>query len=277
MPERSAATVVRSWRQPASCSPRSASAPSRTPSKVISSRVQPFMVGRRSTRMPGSVMSTRNMLRPSRTGPSARVRAVVMHQSALCAPVTSTFRPESTKPLTVGNRRGRLRAEVAARVLLGVRDAHLDLAPLDERHEARSLRVARERAERVARERDRGVDERSVERGHQEVEAAARRPAASRCSGSRAHPRRGAARARTARRGRSGRRDRPRSRSRAISRSRNARTSDANVSFSPPNRKSTAVPSTRLQTRPKNMLRRCRPLTASCATSCTSPTAGSRC
>ena len=54
-----------------------------------------FIVGRRTTSIPGVVMSTTNMLSPSRTGPSAVVRAVVTHQSALWAPVTSTLRPDN--------------------------------------------------------------------------------------------------------------------------------------------------------------------------------------
>src|SRR5262249_46600061 len=41
-------------------------------------------------------MSTRNIERPRDPCDSGSVRAMVQHQSALCAPVTSTFSPSST-------------------------------------------------------------------------------------------------------------------------------------------------------------------------------------
>ena len=234
------------------------------------------MVGRRTTRMPGSVMSTRNMLRPSRTGPSARVRAVVMHQSALCAPVTSTLPTREDEAVTVGDRRRRLRAEVAARVLLGVRDAHLDLAPFDERHEARSLLVARERAERVARERDRGVDERGVEGGDEEVEPRAfgrwhrdaQVPELARGVVQRSF-------------------EGLRETTEVFGIGLDAVACHLALEEHAHRRRERVVLPTEPEVhcgslhaaaaRPKNMLRRCRPLTASCATSCASPKAASRC
>ena len=60
--------------------------------------VQPFAVGTRSTVTPGVRRSMRNIDRPRDPRDDGSVRAIVPHQSLLCAPVTSTFSPSRTKP-----------------------------------------------------------------------------------------------------------------------------------------------------------------------------------
>ncbi len=62
--------------------------------------VQRFAVAIRSTSTPGVVMSTRNIESPRLPVDAGSVRAIVQHQSALCAPVTKTFSPSSTKPVS---------------------------------------------------------------------------------------------------------------------------------------------------------------------------------
>ncbi len=56
----------------------------------------------RSTSTPGVVISTTNIDKPRLPADAGSVRAMVQHQSALCAPVTKTFSPSRTKPPSSG-------------------------------------------------------------------------------------------------------------------------------------------------------------------------------
>ncbi len=99
-------------------------APTRAPSKRMVPSVQPFAVGTRSTVTPGVRRSMRNIDRPRDPRDDGSVRAIVPHQSLLCAPVTSTFSPSRTKPSSPSVDRGRRDVgEVGSGARLGVRDA----------------------------------------------------------------------------------------------------------------------------------------------------------
>ncbi len=126
-PLRSPSSAPVSWRQPWSTSPSTASAPTTAPSNRTVDSVQRLAVAM-PVDLDARACSCRRGTSRGRGVPSTcgSVRAIVQHQSALCAPVTSTFSPSSTKPPA---RRACLRRDVrqvAPRTGLGVRDARVD-------------------------------------------------------------------------------------------------------------------------------------------------------